>query len=227
MKRQDIALCLDDASGSLAAARFGLPSEAGRGVEVAIQVLDGIPKKYLAADAGLAERVASVRDVALKLAADLDLVPPWSADLDMRCRSLGGALDEICSRLRASIPAPKNRPAAAMPRRQGKARVAPPDGLRTLREGAARLRCSIKTLNGHLASGALGYVVMGHGTKRPRKMLSDADIDQFIADQTRKDSPACPSIEHRVRRTGTSTSKSEVIAFTARRNARPGGKPKR
>jgi hypothetical protein len=70
-----------------------------------------------------------------------------------------------------------------------------PDGLRTLREGAERLGCSVKTLQGHIASGALKYVVTGHGNKRPRKMLTDADLDDFIANQTRKDVP-CPSYFH-------------------------------
>jgi hypothetical protein len=58
-----------------------------------------------------------------------------------------------------------------------------------LGEGAARLGCSVKTVNGHIASGALGYVVIGHGTRRPRKMLTDADLDAFIAAQTGKNVP--------------------------------------
>ena len=53
----------------------------------------------------------------------------------------------------------------------------PSDGLRTPAEAAARLGCSIKTLNGHVAAGALKYVIIGHGTKRPRKMFTDADLD--------------------------------------------------
>jgi hypothetical protein len=103
-----------------------------------------------------------------------------------------------------------------------------PNGLRTLHEGAARLGCSVRTLRGHIASGTISYVVIGHGKKRPRKMLTDADLDAFIANQTRKDLPtSCPSIAMRARNTGTSTSKCEVIAFSARPNARPGVKPKK
>ena len=49
----------------------------------------------------------------------------------------------------------------------------PLPGLRTPREAAIRLRCSLKTLRGHMASGALRYIVIGHGTKRPRKLLTD------------------------------------------------------
>jgi hypothetical protein len=99
--------------------------------------------------------------------------------------------------------------------------------LRTPREAAARLRCSIKTLRGHVASGALPYVALGHGRKRVRKMFADADLDAFIANQTRKDLPTCPSAATSARRSGATTSKSEVIAFTARPSAQPGAKRKR
>jgi len=104
----------------------------------------------------------------------------------------------------------------------------PPDGLRTKPEAAAKLGCSIKTLNGHVASGALRYVVIGHGTKRPRIRFTDADLDEFIANQTRKD-VACPPTSPKTvaRRISTTTSKCEVIGFTARRNARRAAKPKK
>lgn len=110
--------------------------------------------------------------------------------------------------------------------RQRKARLGPPDGLRTMAEAAGKLGCSIKTLNGHVAAGALGYVAIGHGTKRPRKMFTDSDLNAFIAAQTRKDFP-CPSTAPAKRLIGISTSNTEVIGFTARRNARLGVKPKK
>jgi hypothetical protein len=102
----------------------------------------------------------------------------------------------------------------------------PSDGLWTAAEAAARLRCSIKTLKGHVAAGRLKYVLVGHGTKRQRRMFSDADLNEFIANQTRKD-VACPSIEPRARLTGTSIFNGEVIGFTARRSARLAAKRKR
>jgi len=123
---------------------------------------------------------------------------------------------------RQAIPLP-GAPAKCNERKPRQSR---PDGLRTSTEAARKLRCSIKTLNGHVASGALRYVVIGHGTKRPRRMFTDADLDDFIANQTRKDSP-CPSARTRVHRFGDTTSRSEVIAFTARRSARPSAKRKR
>src|SRR6516164_5196596 len=105
-------------------------------------------------------------------------------------------------------------------------RQSSPDGLKTAAQAAAKLNCSIKTLNGHVASGALRYVAIGHGTKRPRKMFTDADINSFVANQTRKDVP-CPSTASHARRIGTSIFGGEVIAFTALRKRRRDAKPKR
>jgi hypothetical protein len=103
-----------------------------------------------------------------------------------------------------------------------------PDGLRTPAEAAHKLHCSVKTLNGYVKSGALKYVAIGHGKKRQRKMFADPDLNEFIANQTRKDVP-CPSTrtETAARRISTSTSKCEVIGFMARRNARRAVRPKK
>jgi hypothetical protein len=60
-------------------------------------------------------------------------------------------------------------------------RSGPPDGLRTSAEAARKLRCSVRTLTGHVTAGALGYVLIGHGRKRPRRMFTDSDLEQFIA----------------------------------------------
>ena len=114
-------------------------------------------------------------------------------------------------------------------RQKAKPPVAPPpDGLRTPREAARKLHCSVKTLNGHVASGALRYVIIGHGMKRPRRMFADADINDFIAAQTRKVTP-CPSTRTgtAVRRSSISTSKSTVIGFMEARSKRRDAKPKR
>jgi hypothetical protein len=71
--------------------------------------------------------------------------------------------------------------------------------LHTPNEAAARLRCSRKTLNAHVRSGALRYVLIGRGTKRPRRMFTDADLDEFIERQRRMAVP-CPSIAQKARR---------------------------
>jgi hypothetical protein len=97
-----------------------------------------------------------------------------------------------------------------------KPREVAPGGLLTAAQAAARLACSIKTLNAHVAAGELRYVIIGKGTKRPRKFFNAADLDQFIANQTRKDSP-CPSTASRARHSGTTTSSGTVIDFTAPR----------
>ena len=88
----------------------------------------------------------------------------------------------------------------------------PLDGLRTPAEAAAKLRCSIKTLNGHVAAGVLKYVSIGHGTKRPRKMFTDADLDTFIAAQTRE-AFAMSVYRPAKRHTGISTSEHRGHRF--------------
>jgi hypothetical protein len=104
-------------------------------------------------------------------------------------------------------------------------RARPPDGLRTKAEAAAKLGCSIRTLDGHIDAGELRYVIIGHGKKRPRKMIADADLDQFIANQTRKDSP-CPSDATHDRRSTSTISRSNVFAFSALQKRPRSAKPK-
>jgi excisionase family DNA binding protein len=117
-----------------------------------------------------------------------------------------------------------------MPARKPCRRLAspPPDGLLTPAEAARKLRISVKTLLTHVAAGEIGYVIIGRGRKRPRRIFTGAALDEFIANKTRKDAP-CPSTRTRTaaRRISTTTSKCEVIGFTARRNARRGVKPKK
>jgi helix-turn-helix protein len=124
-------------------------------------------------------------------------------------------------------PPPNGLRTPAIKRRRRAPRSPPPDGLRTPDEAARKLHCSVKTLNAHVAAGELRYVSIGKGTKRPRKMFTPSDLDEFIAHQTRKDSPACRSIASRARHTGTSTSSGEVVAFSGVRRPRLNVKPKK
>src|SRR5262245_41624015 len=110
-------------------------------------------------------------------------------------------------------------------RRQRKPRQPAPDGLKTAAQAAAKLNISTKTLNGHVANGDLKYVVIGHGSKRQRKMFTDPDINEFIQAQTRKDE-LCPSDVTRAPRSGSTISKSEVVAFSARPRKPTSAKPK-
>jgi len=106
-----------------------------------------------------------------------------------------------------------------------KLRFSPPDGLKSAAQAAAKLGCSIKTLNGHVASGALKYIALGHGKRRQRRMFTDADINQFVEAQSKKDIP-CPSDATRALRSGSTISKSTVVAFSARPRKPTSAKPK-
>jgi excisionase family DNA binding protein len=86
-------------------------------------------------------------------------------------------------------------------------------------EVASLLRCSRKTLAAHVRTGALKYVNIGCGTKRPRRMFAEADVEEFIERQTHRDVP-CQSTVRKVRRIATTTSGSEVIGFMALRERR-------
>lgn len=97
--------------------------------------------------------------------------------------------------------------------------------LLTPAEVADRLRCSRKTVAEHVNNGDLKYVIIGRGKKRARRMFTEADVDEFIVRQTRRDMP-CQSTNPRARRSTSSTSGGEVIGFTALRERRNAEKPK-
>ena len=112
----------------------------------------------------------------------------------LECRR--DAVHELVRRLKAQ---PKRRPQR------------PPDGLRTASEAAAKLGCSIKTLNGHVE----WCTPLRH--HRPRHQAPAQDVQRrrsrrLHRAQTRKDVP-CPSTAISARRTGNSISGGEVIAF--------------
>jgi hypothetical protein len=117
----------------------------------------------------------------------------------------------------AAPPSEKTDSSKDARQRQRKPRAAAPGGLLlTGAQAAARLNCSIKTLNAHVDARDIRYVIIGKGTKRPRRYFNIADLDAFIAAQTREALP-CPSTASRARRSGTSISGGEVIDFTAPR----------
>jgi len=88
--------------------------------------------------------------------------------------------------------------------------------LRTPLEVAQRLRCSRRTLDEHVRCGALRYISIGHGKKRQRKMFTDADVDEFIERQTRRDVPFVPEVRPRGRRSKGAAPASGEIGFLAR-----------
>jgi hypothetical protein len=160
--------------------------------------------------------------------ADYDIPPPGAGQTRAMIKTIEMALSGLppLSRSRVLTATGMVLGLDTKPRRHHKPRPAAPGGLLTAAQAAAKLGCSIKTLNGHVATGAIGYVVIGHGTKRPRKMFTDADLGAFIAAQTRKDSP-CPSTASRARHTSTSTFSGTVIDFTAPRKPPTDDKRKR
>lgn len=84
--------------------------------------------------------------------------------------------------------------------------------LRTPREVAERLRCSLRTLSDHVKAGHIKYIIIGHGKKRPRRMFTDADVDAFIERQTRRESlPSLPEPTRRFRAARNAKSGAEVF----------------
>jgi excisionase family DNA binding protein len=100
--------------------------------------------------------------------------------------------------------------------------------LLTEAQAADRLGCSVKTLRSHIAAGELHYVQVGRGRERICRKFTVADLDAFVALQTRTEVPqSCPSAKTRVRRIGASTSNIVAIGFSAQPKPQPGAKRKR
>jgi excisionase family DNA binding protein len=97
--------------------------------------------------------------------------------------------------------------------------------LLTLREAAERLRLSTDQLRAFVHDGELRYINLGRGRKRPRMKFTEFDLAEFVTRRTRRD-VECQSTSRSERRTTLTTSRSEVIGFTARLNAERDGKLK-
>jgi excisionase family DNA binding protein len=99
--------------------------------------------------------------------------------------------------------------------------------LLTLKETAARIRCTPDQVVGLVADGELKYVNVGRGKIKPRYRFDEADIGDFIEQQRTREEPPCqssrPPNQHR---TSGSTSKQVVVGFTAARVAEAAKKPK-
>ena len=59
--------------------------------------------------------------------------------------------------------------------------------LRTPKEAAERLHTSVEQLTAFVRDGELKYINLGRGKKRPRRMFTDEDLDEFIERRTRKE----------------------------------------
>src|SRR5262245_27539735 len=71
--------------------------------------------------------------------------------------------DALRRRAKQLEPPPKPASKPPTPRKPREPRERPDADLMTMGEAAAKLGVSIKTLNGHIAKGAIGYVQVGHG----------------------------------------------------------------
>src|SRR5262249_34964929 len=98
------------------------------------------------------------------------------------------------------------------------------EGLRNPGYAAEFLQCSIKQVHTYCKRGDLRYVDIGCSEKRPRRMFTDADLIDFVERRTRRE--ACPSTNIKARRSGTSTSKCEVLDFTALQARQTGARPR-
>jgi excisionase family DNA binding protein len=95
------------------------------------------------------------------------------------------------------------------------------------KEAAERLGCSIKTLLRHAKDGSIRYINVGKGLQKLHRRFDPTDIEDFKDKRRRQEVSLCQSTSARTRRTTTSTSKCEVIGFTALRDARAAAKLKR
>ena len=85
--------------------------------------------------------------------------------------------------------------------------------LRTPKQAAELLQTSVAQVIGLVRGGELKYVNIGRGKKKPRIRFTDDDLDELI--ERRKRREGCLSTSLQNRRIGNTTSKSEVIAFSA------------
>jgi pimeloyl-ACP methyl ester carboxylesterase len=118
-------------------------------------------------------------------------------------------------------------PVRPKPKRSRQPVLPDPDSLLlSLAQAARRLAMSTKTLRAHVEAGHIRYVNNGHGRERERMTFTLRDLEDFVAAHTQTKAPQCPSTSQRARRSITSTSSGEVVAFTARRKGRTGAKRK-
>lgn len=96
--------------------------------------------------------------------------------------------------------------------------------LLTPEQAAARLTITEDHLRALVANGAIGYINVGLGKKRPRRRFTEADIDDFIERRRGREVP-CPSIKTHDRHITRLTSGTAAIGFMAQRNARRGQTP--
>lgn len=95
-----------------------------------------------------------------------------------------------------------------------------PDALLTAAQAASYLAITVEQLLAHVEDGAIKYINVGRGKKRPRYQFDPTDLDIFKDSRTITE-PPCQFLSPKNPRPITgSTSKSNVVGFTALRAAR-------
>ena len=92
------------------------------------------------------------------------------------------------------------------------------------KQAAKKLDISEDQVTGLVLDGELSYINVGRGRKRPRMRFAEEDLEELIARRRRRE--AYLSTSPKSHRSTSTTSGSEVIGFTARRNAKLAKKPK-
>ena len=98
--------------------------------------------------------------------------------------------------------------------------------LLTAAEAALDLECDEEQLIAFIRDGELHYVNLGRGSKRPRYRLQKK-MSPRSSSNAKREGANVGLIERRSRHTCSTTSKSVVGGFMARRAAQISGKPKR
>jgi hypothetical protein len=101
-----------------------------------------------------------------------------------------------------------------------------PDALLTAAQAAARLGVTVDQFMGHVEDGAIDYINVGRGKKRPRYRFAPADLETFKAARITTEQPCRFSSRKNPNPITGSTSKSKVVGFTALRAAHLAKKPK-
>lgn len=126
--------------------------------------------------------------------------------------------EEYAQRFHPGVDDPKRR----------KRRPLFPGALPDIVEAARRLNVTEEKIRTFVRAGALRFINVGHGTKRPRYRFTDADLQDFIDSRKQQDIPQCQfSKPQSPRRISGTTSSSTVIGFTALRAARLARKPRK
>jgi len=98
--------------------------------------------------------------------------------------------------------------------------MCPGQVLRTPKYAAARLACSLQTLLAYVRAGTIKYVQVGVGAKRPRRMFTDADLDDFVVARTRREYPCQSASSRGPKSFGKHLDLKEIVSKALRDKAR-------